>query len=146
MKQQNNNIPRRDFLSRIITAWFSVILLPIFYILFQYLVPPRLKELLLEKLVAGKITDFPEETAKVVKFNKLPVIVLNAEGKFKAFNARCTHLGCIVEYRPDEKHFVCNCHNSRFDNTGKNVSGPAPTPLEPLKVDVKNNDVIISQI
>jgi cytochrome b6-f complex iron-sulfur subunit len=142
----NNKTTRRNFLSRIIIAWFTIIILPIIYVILQYLIPPRLRESILEKVVAGKVTDFPVDTGKIVKFNKIPVIVINTGDKFKAFNARCTHLGCIVEYRSDIKQFTCNCHGSKFDITGKNVSGPAGKPLQPLKVDIKNNDLIISQV
>jgi cytochrome b6-f complex iron-sulfur subunit len=58
-----------------------------------------------------------------------------------AFSARCTHQGCTVE--PDGKRFACPCHGSIYDAfTGKNISGPAPSPLPPFAVKVSGTDVV----
>jgi Rieske Fe-S protein len=74
------------------------------------------------------------------------ILVQAGEGQIKAFSAVCTHLGCIVEYKSDEQKFRCNCHGSVFDLQGKNIGGPAPAPLKPYRVEIKADNVIISQI
>lgn len=33
--------------------------------------------------------------------------------------AVCTHLGCLVPWYEDENKFICPCHNSMYDSTGK---------------------------
>lgn len=33
--------------------------------------------------------------------------------------AVCTHLGCLVPWYEDEARFICPCHNSMYDSTGK---------------------------
>ena len=38
---------------------------------------------------------------------------------------RCPHLGCQLEWNPDERSWDCPCHGSRFDYRGKLISGPA---------------------
>lgn len=38
---------------------------------------------------------------------------------------RCPHLGCQLEWNPDEHSWDCPCHGSRFDCRGKLISGPA---------------------
>ena len=38
---------------------------------------------------------------------------------------RCPHLGCQLEWNPDELSWDCPCHGSRFDYRGKLISGPA---------------------
>ncbi|CAN0258196.1 unnamed protein product [Ectocarpus sp. 4 AP-2014] len=43
--------------------------------------------------------------------------------------AVCTHLGCLVPWYEDENKFICPCHNSMYDSTGKVLRGPAPLPL-----------------
>lgn len=48
--------------------------------------------------------------------------------------ARCTHLGCTPNWMPIENKFKCPCHGSGFRRTGKNFEGPAPRPLERVKV------------
>ncbi|MBD1923904.1 cytochrome b6-f complex iron-sulfur subunit [Microcoleus sp. FACHB-831] len=44
-------------------------------------------------------------------------------------NAVCTHLGCVVPWNSGENRFICPCHGSQYDNTGKVVRGPAPLSL-----------------
>lgn len=44
-------------------------------------------------------------------------------------NAVCTHLGCVVPWNGNENKFMCPCHGSQYDNTGKVVRGPAPRSL-----------------
>nr|B8HNR1.1 RecName: Full=Cytochrome b6-f complex iron-sulfur subunit; AltName: Full=Plastohydroquinone:plastocyanin oxidoreductase iron-sulfur protein; Short=ISP; Short=RISP; AltName: Full=Rieske iron-sulfur protein [Cyanothece sp. PCC 7425] len=44
-------------------------------------------------------------------------------------NAVCTHLGCVVPWNISENKFICPCHGSQYDNTGKVVRGPAPLSL-----------------
>ena len=50
-------------------------------------------------------------------------------GDIHMVDPRCPHLGCQVEWDPDELSWDCPCHGSRFDYTGKLISGPAQTDL-----------------
>jgi len=36
-------------------------------------------------------------------------------------NAVCTHLGCVVPWNASENKFMCPCHGSQYDETGKVV-------------------------
>lgn len=40
----------------------------------------------------------------------------------------CTHLGCVPTR--NEEGWLCPCHGSVYDNSGRILSGPAPTNLE----------------
>ena len=51
------------------------------------------------------------------------------EGELTAVDPQCPHLGCQLEWNPDEKSWDCPCHGSRFDSQGKLLSGPAQTNL-----------------
>lgn len=51
-----------------------------------------------------------------------------------AFFARCPHLGCTVNWFPDLRVFKCPCHGSEFYSSGRNFAGPAPRPLDRLKI------------
>lgn len=57
------------------------------------------------------------------------VFVLRDERGLRALSARCTHLGCQVRADAARDGFVCPCHGSRYDATGKVIGGPAPQPL-----------------
>lgn len=52
------------------------------------------------------------------------------EGNLHALSARCTHMGCLVDFNAAERAWECPCHGSRFDTDGKVVQGPATRPLE----------------
>ena len=69
---------------------------------------------------------------EIIEVNGERVIVAHTASGFTACSARCPHKGCDVEYHLDQKQFVCPCHNSRFDESGKVLKGPAKTDLKPF--------------
>ncbi len=71
---------------------------------------------------------------------KAIIVVQPTAGEAVAFSARCTHMGCTVA--PAGKELDCPCHGSVYDLTGKNVAGPAPRPLSPFAVSVKDGAVV----
>ncbi len=46
-------------------------------------------------------------------------------GEVFCVSVRCPHLGCQLEWNPDEKSWDCPCHGSRFDYRGHLLDGPA---------------------
>ena len=44
----------------------------------------------------------------------------------------CPHAGCNVNWKPEQKKFVCPCHASKFDINGTRLEGPAQNNLEVL--------------
>jgi menaquinol-cytochrome c reductase iron-sulfur subunit len=64
--------------------------------------------------------------------------------KFKAYNGRCTHLGCGFIWDNDAKNFFCPCHRGRFDfKTGAVLAGPPPRPLDELEVEIRDSAVFV---
>ncbi|MFB9320261.1 FAD-dependent oxidoreductase [Cryptosporangium minutisporangium] len=55
-------------------------------------------------------------------------------GQLHAVSARCTHLGCIVQFNDAETAWECPCHGSRFGIDGAVIQGPANQPLQPQDV------------
>ena len=53
----------------------------------------------------------------------------DADGTLYAVTIKCPHLGCQLEWNPEEKSWDCPCHGSRFDFRGHLLSGPAQTDL-----------------
>lgn len=51
-------------------------------------------------------------------------------GQCHVVNPHCPHLGCQLEWNPDEKSWDCPCHGSRFSYDGALLDGPAQTDLE----------------
>ena len=137
---------KRDFLKYVLGgslfAWVSAVLYPVL----AYMKPPKQGEVLVSSVNAGKVADLPNDTGKIVKFGTKPVILVRtAGGELKAFDATCTHLDCTVQYRGDMGVIWCACHNGKYDMNGRNIAGPPPKPLEPYRVVVQNDEIIISK-
>lgn len=62
------------------------------------------------------------------------VIVKLADGSYAAFDATCTHAGCIVEWDQPDGLLVCPCHGAVFDPGagGRVLEGPTDLPLTEL--------------
>ena len=58
-------------------------------------------------------------------------------------NAICTHLGCVVPWNAGQNKFICPCHGSQYDYTGKVVRGPAPRSLALVHANVSEDDTLI---
>jgi Rieske Fe-S protein len=66
--------------------------------------------------------------------------------KVVAFSAICTHMGCTVAPAGGDV-IACPCHGSTFDAvTGKNLSGPAPSPLAAVAVKVVGASIVIGPV
>lgn len=71
-----------------------------------------------------------------------PAWVLQLQpGRFTAVDAVCPHQGCTVTFVSPGEGFVCPCHGSFFDASGARLSGPAPSGLRTIPVDVQGGDV-----
>ncbi len=140
---------RRDFLSALTNVWALLTLVPVVDVILKFVSPISRDEVIRETIRVAAVTDIAINSAKIVRYNRDPVIVVHTEnGQFKAFSARCTHLGCVVQFKPDggAPHFACNCHGSQFDINGKNFAGPAPRPLTPFKVNVQENSILVTRV
>ncbi len=49
----------------------------------------------------------------------------DSDGRLYVVDLRCPHLGCSLEWNPEERSWDCPCHGSRFDYTGECISNPA---------------------
>jgi len=93
-----------------------------------------------------KPDDIAVNTGQIFKFgNRAGLLIRTSNNELKAFSATCTHLGCIVRYRPDLGEIWCACHNGHFDLNGRNVSGPPPAPLEDFTVNVRGDQIVVGK-
>ena len=53
----------------------------------------------------------------------------NEQGEAYVVSVRCPHLGCQLEWNPDEKSWDCPCHGSRFDYRGALIDNPSQEGL-----------------
>lgn len=63
----------------------------------------------------------------------------------KAVNPTCTHKGCVVDWKGEQKEFVCPCHEARFAADGAVLGGPASQPLATYEARLENGNILVSQ-
>ncbi len=71
------------------------------------------------------------------------VWIVREEDGFYALLAVCTHLGCTPRWLSGENKFKCPCHGSGFRKSGINFEGPAPRPLERVKITLAEDGQIL---
>lgn len=77
-------------------------------------------------------------------FRGQPAVILQpAPGRFVALSAVCTHLGCVVQWLPDKKEFLCPCHGGRFNAEGQVLGGPPPKPLALLPLTLEGDQLLV---
>ena len=90
-----------------------------------------------------KVNDVPAGGGVILARQGI-VVTRTADGAVHAFSAVCTHQGCTV-YRVGGGTIDCPCHGSRYDaGTGAVRAGPAPRPLPPVTVEVRDGGVYTS--
>jgi Rieske Fe-S protein len=117
-----------------------------FYPVLRYLVPPRITDMGGDTVVAGKVGELRPNSGKIFRFGSRPgLLLLGADGQYRALSATCTHLSCTVQYRSDLREVWCACHNGMYDLSGRNLSGPPPRPLEQYDVHVRGDEIVVSR-
>lgn len=92
----------------------------------------------------AQASEVPQNSA--VKFTDSggPAVLVHLQsGDFVAYSAVCTHQQCTVAYQEQSSQLACPCHGSIFDpsNGGQVVSGPAPTPLPEIPIQVQGGQI-----
>ncbi|MBW7996110.1 MAG: Rieske 2Fe-2S domain-containing protein [Candidatus Glassbacteria bacterium] len=141
-----NDTGRRNFLNWLLGGGAVTFLVAVTYPVFKFLTPPPTQDISVEAVSAGTVDDFGNNSSKIIKFGSRPALVVrDQKGEFKAYIAICTHLDCTVQYLPDDSTIWCACHNGKYNLNGMNISGPPPSPLTALQVNVQDGEVFISE-
>jgi Rieske Fe-S protein len=116
------------------------------YPVLRYLIPPPVADLGGDEVVASKVGDLRPNGSKIFRFGTRPALLLmTAEGEYRALSAVCTHLSCTVQYRNDLHQIWCACHNGLYDLNGRNISGPPPRPLDVFQIHVRGDEIVVSR-
>jgi cytochrome b6-f complex iron-sulfur subunit len=92
---------------------------------------------------AGFPADYPVgEVAEKYKREFRVWIVRDDEGFFAIF-AKCTHLGCTPRWLASEAKFKCPCHGSGYYKNGVNFEGPAPRPMDRVRIAVADDGQLV---
>ena len=138
--------PRRRIVEALLGGGLLASLASFVYPVLRYLIPPALADLGGDEVVAASVGELKAGSSKVFRFGSRPgLLLMTAEGEYRALSAVCTHLSCTVQYRSDLHQIWCACHNGLYDLNGRNVSGPPPRPLEAYQVHVRGDEIVVSR-
>lgn len=143
----DETVLRRRFLNWMLGTGAGALCVAVLYPIVRFLVPP-----VVEESTSSKVTlplaprDIAPNSGQIFRFGSRPGIILRTpQGELKAFDAICTHLDCIVQYRDDLHHIWCACHNGHYDLNGTNIQGPPPRPLPQYNVVEQGDKIIVSK-
>jgi cytochrome b6-f complex iron-sulfur subunit len=97
---------------------------------------PRVRHRLPSVVILGPPDQFRVGEVAEVQSQRHRLAVIREPERIYALSSECTHLGCIIRWQGSQNQFKCFCHGSSFTRAGDNVEGPAPRPLERLKVEL----------
>lgn len=150
MKNTSLKITRRSLLDKAIFLSFGAFFLGLVYPIFKYMMPSsKVAEAVNNVVKVAKADDLPPNKSMKFRYGRYPAIAFNMAGTYYAYGAICTHLGCIVHWK-DEKGCAmsmgeevhCVCHAGHYNPvTGQVLSGPPPSALPKLKIEVKSGEI-----
>jgi cytochrome b6-f complex iron-sulfur subunit len=139
---------RRNFLSWLVGGWFTLTILPALYAIVKFIVPvskSKQSANLVPPFIFG-VEKLKPDSGYNFRWNNEPGLVIESNDEtYKAFSARCTHLGCIVSYDAKLGIIRCPCHGGRYDLNGMVIAGPPKRQLTQWTVQVKGNEIHISK-
>lgn len=149
------SMARRQFMNLLVGGSAGITVLGALYPVVQYFIPPAkggkgggvtAKDALGNDIQASKLLAEHQvgDRVMVQGLKGDPTYLIVTESKEIAdygLNAVCTHLGCVVPWNVAENKFICPCHGSQYDNTGKVVRGPAPLSLALAHIEVVDDNV-----
>ncbi|HAN47139.1 MAG TPA: cytochrome b6-f complex iron-sulfur subunit [Cyanobacteria bacterium UBA8156] len=154
----HDNVPsmgRRQFMNLLVGGSAGVTVLGALYPVVQYFIPPSrggsgggvtAKDALGNDVLASAFLSSHQPGDRVLAqgLKGDPTYIVVTEQKELSsygLNAVCTHLGCVVPWSVAENKFICPCHGSQYDVTGKVVRGPAPLSLALVHTTVSDDRV-----
>jgi cytochrome b6-f complex iron-sulfur subunit len=74
-----------------------------------------------------------------------PVLLIKEPGSntITAVNPTCTHEGCTVKWKADEKILACSCHPGTFTSTGVVTNKPPKANLKTYQTKIEGNVILI---
>ncbi len=147
---------RRQFMNLLTFGTVTGVALGALYPVVKYFIPPSsggtgggllAKDALGNDISASEFlaTHKPGERSLAQGLKGDPTyIVVDGDNAIASYgiNAVCTHLGCVVPWNGSENKFICPCHGSQYDATGKVVRGPAPLSLALVHTNLTEDDKV----
>ena len=107
-------------------------------------------------LTASALHDLPENEPTAVTLSVMKLdgfrdvlerrtifLVKTGESDVAAFDATCTHLGCLVSWDAQGQVFKCPCHGGVYDKSGMVKEGPPPEGLMKVSTRIDGDRVLV---
>lgn len=94
----------------------------------------------------GSLADLDKQgfvTSKIAAGTVLAIRNPAAANQVIAVNPTCPHRGCVVDWKQDQKEFVCPCHKAKFASDGAVRQGPADKPLATYAAKVEGDSILV---
>lgn len=88
----------------------------------------------------------------VAYFSEPRFYLSRVETGLLALYRKCTHVGCVVPWLPDDPseddlvtkgRFNCPCHGGIFDRYGVVHAGPPPRPLDVFPITIEKGELVV---
>lgn len=138
---------RQSFTTWLLSTSFGGLVAAVLYPVVRYIIPPPTAESAVSSVTLTiRPSDVAPNSGQIFKFgNQAGLLIKTPAGELRAFSARCTHLDCTVQFRPDSGDIYCACHGGRFDLNGRNIEGPPPEPLTSYDVRVRGEQIVVAK-
>lgn len=136
VNRQGTITTRRKTLIFLLWAGVGVIFYRLGSIFLWFLTPPRRADEFGGMVNIGPINALPPVNAAPVHHPRGRFWLVHDENGISALHSSCTHLECLFNWDTEKKVFVCPCHGSEFDRSGRVLRGPALKDLSrfPLQI------------
>ena len=136
---------RRQFLNRVLGAGAAILTGYILYPVLRFLTPPPVALGEVGRVLVATTDEMKLNSARFFKFLDRPAVLVRLpDGNYKALSAKCTHMGCTVQFESTGDFFLCECHGSEFNINGKVLKGPAALPLQQYFVSISGDKIYVS--
>jgi len=136
---------RRDFLANVAVALTVIPSLGLgMWQALRFLVPSTTGRT--EEVLVGNLIQLPQGSSRPLKsvYGNDLIAVRVGESDVRVFSSVCTHLGCAVQWDPQQGNFLCPCHMGRFDSSGNVIAGPPPAPLPSFPTRLDGDNIFVT--
>ncbi len=92
---------------------------------------------------AGAVADLPAVGSAPLPFPEGRFWLAQTPEGVAALDGVCTHLDCLLGWDEQAHEYLCPCHGSRFDATGRYLVGPAPRDMDRFAVEVVDEEGVV---
>jgi len=93
---------------------------------------------------AGEANSLRPGQARLVRHGSSPLHVVRLPSdEIIAVSALCTHFSCVLNWQPENRTFLCPCHDGVFSATGAVISGLPTKALGTFRVEVRRGEILV---